>query len=525
MVKQNLQKKASIVKEELKKHFKGSSELIDVFLAGFFSKSKILLYGGAGKGKSLLSEATAKLVGASYSRVQGSTGLTESKYLARYDIAKLMKGEEKVKWRDFTHAQVKLFDEISRAPPVLLNSIFSMLQEKIVIFGDERFEVPDYCFLATMNPLDSASADLPFPLIDRFDICLLLPSVSFSEKIDLYEISKNNGGLNLKSVFDKKDLELIWKDVESVKVEADVKILMASFTKDLQLCVYGEKEFLTNFPACCQDCRFREWICSKIDNRAPISERLALSVLKVSQAYAYLNGRDRVLKEDIVLVLPYALNHRLKVTSSYAMKMISRKSVVSSIVEKLVEKDIEREEAYRLIRAIIKSNDIEKLLLLKDYVKNDLLLKEIYEELKIKMESKGDYFMRTLKSKTPEELEVILTQLVSKKNSKHLVEATQKLLEPHLRITGYQLLREEMLSFIAGFSKIAAPFAKEFRKAFVGAQHSNEVEVSADGIYISWERVNLKNFRLKIKPNTMKRKNEIVTLLRSVSKMKPVKKV
>jgi len=69
MVNKKLQSKAIKVREELQKHFKGDNELVDVFLAGIFSKANILLWASHGKGKSFLAETTAKLANTSYARI------------------------------------------------------------------------------------------------------------------------------------------------------------------------------------------------------------------------------------------------------------------------------------------------------------------------------------------------------------------------------------------------------------------------------------------------------------------------
>ena len=56
-------------------------------------------------------------------------------------------------------------------------------------------------------------------------------------------------------------------------------------------------------------------IVSKTRNRNDItlgaSPRGSIALFKASQAYAAMNGREYILPEDIKLIAPYVLNHRI----------------------------------------------------------------------------------------------------------------------------------------------------------------------------------------------------------------------
>ena len=50
---------------------------------------------------------------------------------------------------------------------------------------------------------------------------------------------------------------------------------------------------------------------------AGLSPRAGIALTKAAQAWAYISGRDHVLPEDIQMVLPYVVSHRLKSELSY----------------------------------------------------------------------------------------------------------------------------------------------------------------------------------------------------------------
>ena len=196
-------------------YFKGNPEIPTVFMAGAISRSKILLEGSHGKGKTYVAELTSKVMGLDLSIVQGSAGLTESKFLARYDVADLMKGKETVDWKQFVDADLKLFDEINRVHPSILNGIFTMLARDRLDFGDESKELKPYVFVGTMNPADSGTYQIPLPLYDRFDISILTESVGFTDKLQILANQKKDP----EPVLQNGDMAKIWEEVETVKVE------------------------------------------------------------------------------------------------------------------------------------------------------------------------------------------------------------------------------------------------------------------------------------------------------------------
>ncbi len=458
---EKIHEKAVSVKDGLMQYFKGEDEIIDMFLAGIFSESKILLHASPGKGKSLLAETTAELCNTSYARVQGSSGLTESKLLARYDIAKLMKGEEEVNWRKFVSAHIKLLDEVNRCHPVILSSIFTMLQEKMAIYGDERYEVPDYAFIATMNPADGGTYTLSPPLVDRFDFCLRLSSVTFYDKITML----NGGRIDVDPVLKEGDLEKIWADVKKVEVPMDIKVLLAGYVRDLQLCVHGEKEFLTNFPSCCTECRFNNWICSDIDNRYPISERAYLSSLKVAKALAYLGGRDEIGKDDAIAVFKTALLHRLYLTDTYMQQYPTQSKAVDSIINKLLSKDKERGRKFKLVREVSKNATPKGLEDLKKCAQEDMLIDDVYKQIQAKLEKRVEGIDEKLKTLSPEELEKWKTKLEKKEGSEHeglLANITAKL-EDYVNIST-TVTTAEYLGFVAKSNKISRKLSKELRE-------------------------------------------------------------
>lgn len=461
--KKNIREKAKAVFEELVSFYKGDTCIPELFLAGVFSRSKTLLEGAHGKGKSYIAELTATITGVSYSRVQGSQGLTESKYLASLDVPALMKGTQKVVWQRFVKSQLKLFDELNRAHPANLNSLFEMMAEGHIDYAGERFICPDYAFVATLNPGDSGTYEVPPPLIDRFDICLPVRSVGYADKVDLLNSRLNGVVPQPDRVLEDGDLEAIWSEVEKVTVDSVQVKQLARVERTLQVCCYGDKEYLTNFPSSCENCRYKEGVCSLIETRCPASERPALSIIKVAKGLAFLRGRECVQEKDIRDVTPFAFYHRLLLLPGFQQGKATKQLAVAEIFKRIYHQEIERQKALELIEEAHagKIDTVKALKEIKQWTDNDLVLAEVAESAIKALKGAVTKFKRSIANMSVKKLEELLRGKVIEATQKELVEA--KLKQRLVVSADYHSLEGNWSKFQAGCILLSQDLSKELR--------------------------------------------------------------
>ncbi len=382
-IKSMLQKKAVAALDEVNHIYQGN-QVVLYFLSALVSQANVLLFSAPGKGKSHLSESAAEVLGVSYKRVQGSPGLMESHFNAKFNVGKLMQGIEEVEWRDFLSAKIKLFDELSRVPPQTLAALHTILAEKTAYFGNESLKLEPSAFIASMNPLDSGSFELYAALLDRFDISINIPTPRFKDKSLIYE----GQTYKPKSVLAEGELEQIWKEVAEMPVSAPVKGSAFVITRELQLCAYGDKEFLTNFPAVCKDCRFRNNVCSRVKN-AP-SERTYLSALRIAKGLAYLKGKSAVTTEEVIEVMPAVLTHRLQLVPEIYRQSPTKLHAIELILHDILSKESERKAAYTLLINYAEAKDPKRRTHLGEqianYAQNDLLVEENFKDLQSSLE-------------------------------------------------------------------------------------------------------------------------------------------
>jgi len=359
----------------IKLNFIGNEEAIRVILAGVIAERNILIIGGHGVGKSTLCELIGKSLGVSFSRVQGTNALTESKFLARFHLGKLMQGVEEVEWKDFVTSEIKFVDEINRIPPYSLNSFFQILAENKVSFAGSEKKVKGVV-IATMNPSDEGTYPLPKPFLDRFDLIVRINSLGSEEK----KLLNKRFIENINPVLQGDDLNEIRKEVKKIELNPDVENYFFDVIRDLQLCVYDNKQEILNFPQPCETCPFKNYVCSKIEPSSTLGERLFRNI-NFLKAYSAISG-ETISKEMVMKLLPIMLEHRLEFNQAFISEFPTKRKALEDILNKINKKFEEREETFKMLKEFNETRSLKTLENLERFAKNDLLLKEKLQTLK-----------------------------------------------------------------------------------------------------------------------------------------------
>jgi MoxR-like ATPase len=480
-----LQAKAQASLTELRRLYLGVEHVPRIFTAAVFSRSRILLLGGHGKGKSYIAELAGKILAASYSRVQGSQGLTENRFIATLDVPALMQGQKKIVWAPFVSARIKVFDEFNRGHPTTLNSLFELMAEGFIDFSGERHDPGPYAFVATMNPGDGSSTyEVPAPLLDRFDLALSVQSVDVTSKMRLLGDRLNGSVPQPNPILQPGELEAIWQEVSHVTVPPAVVEKLARVERTLQVCEHGDKEFLTGFPGVCENCRFKEAACAVMEPAMPVSERLGLSAIRVAKGLAYLDGRGAVEWRDVEEVLPFAAAHRVALTHQFTSKHITKLGAVVELLKKVEKVEGERVEALKFIVAC-RSGQVDVLQAQKDaktWSENDLVLSELLQGVMKDFTRQVERFKRSLREMKVEALEDLL-------RGSSLADSQRKVVQERLterltvRVTIADL-REKWSTVQGAAITVGKDFAKQMREAKeLTGINSDEVNIhAADGV-------------------------------------------
>ncbi len=275
--------KDKIVKN-ISKVIVGKEEEIEIVLVAFLSGGHVLLEDIPGTGKTMMVKSFSKTLNLSFKRIQFTPDLLPSDITG---ISFYNQKTEKFQFREGPlFANIVLTDEINRATPRTQSALLEAMEEKqITADGTTRKLDRPFMVLATQNPIESfGTFPLPEAQMDRFLIRMKMgyPKLEDEKLIINRNIGDPLDGIS--SVIQEEELEYLLENVSKVSIQDDVM------------------DYLVN-------------IVSQTRNRKDISlgasPRGSIALFKASQAYAAIRGRDYILPEDIKLIAPYVLNHRV----------------------------------------------------------------------------------------------------------------------------------------------------------------------------------------------------------------------
>ncbi len=270
--------------------FVGNRLLLRKLLAAALANGHVLFEDFPGLGKTLLAKVFARAIGGDTKRVQFTPDLLPSDILGM-NVWRQNDGTfQMMPGPVFTN--VLLADEINRAPPKTQSALLEAMEERQVTIDGKTMglEFP-FVVIATQNPIEQEGTyPLPEAQLDRF---LLKLSAGYPANAAL------ENDILLRRIHWQKD-----DPTADIEPAVDVRRFV-ELQQFVETGVYTDRLIVDYITQLVRLSREHARVA------VGVSPRGSLALLRASRAMALIHGRDFVVPDDVKMLVPDVLAHRI----------------------------------------------------------------------------------------------------------------------------------------------------------------------------------------------------------------------
>jgi MoxR-like ATPase len=279
----------------------GKEKEIVLLLTAMLAGGHVLLEDVPGTGKTVMIKALAKSIRGQFRRIQCNP-----------DLSIFHPKDETFLFRPGpVMTNILLADEINRATTKTQSALLEAMEERHVTVDGEPHPLPNpFLLLATQNPIDfEGTYVLPEAQLDRFmmNFSLGYPDHETERKM-LYTQTKGHPVDQLEAVTDIETIVAMQNRVRDIHVDeavADYVVAVTRKTREHSAVFLGA------------------------------SPRATLALLHAAKAYAFIQGRDYVIPDDIKYLAPFVLGHRIILHSEARIEGMTIDSVFQTIFQQV----------------------------------------------------------------------------------------------------------------------------------------------------------------------------------------------
>ena len=295
--------------QEVEKAVVGKREVLQLMMAAFLSSGgHILLEDYPGLAKTLIANSFAMALGMQFKRIQFTPDLLPGDITGGYVFESDQNRFMLRKGPIFTN--ILLADEINRASPKTQSALLEAMQEYQVTLEGETLPLPDpFIVIATQNPIEyEGTFPLPEAQLDRFMVKLSIgyPSPEEEDEILKRRAERKKDVVALQAIISPETFLAMRAAVEEVYVDPDVRRYMV----DLAAKSRSHRQVAVG-----------------------VSPRGSLALLKLTRAWAAIQGRNYVVPDDIKQFIQPALAHRIILDPSLWDTKKSENTVIAEVTQ------------------------------------------------------------------------------------------------------------------------------------------------------------------------------------------------
>ena len=308
------------VRTEIARVIVGQGDLIHRLLVSLVARGHVLLEGLPGLAKTASVSALAQATHCQFSRIQFTPDLLPGDITGSL-IYDPVKGTYSTRTGPI-FANLVLADEINRAPSKVQSALLEAMQERQVTIGDQTHALPrPFLVLATQNPIEQEGTyPLPEAQMDRFMLKVIVGYPSEAEELIILDrMASTAPALKLDAVVSPDEILTYQSLVNSIHADPLVR------------------DYIVRLVIATRDAAAGTGVAPELKRlvRIGASPRATINLTLAARACALLEGRDHVTPDDVKLIAPDVLRHRILLTYEAEAEETTTETIVRTLLGKV----------------------------------------------------------------------------------------------------------------------------------------------------------------------------------------------
>ena len=318
-VQNQIQEKSALLtalQNEFRNIIVGQRYLMQRLIIGLLANGHLLVEGLPGLAKTLAVKSLAQAIQADFKRIQFTPDLLPS------DLTGTLVFNPKdgtfVPKKGPVFCNILLADEINRAPAKVQSALLEAMQERQVTIGEASYLLDEpFLVFATQNPIEQEGTyPLPEAQIDRFMMKVRITYPTKDEEKVILDRMTGSNHYEVKAVLQRDDVLTLRDIAQNVFVDDSLK----NYIIQLVNATRNPKEYQLDIG------RFIQY---------GVSPRAAIFWTMAAKAHAFLQQRHFIIPDDIKLVAPDVLRHRIIRSYEADAENVSTDDLIQQILSKV----------------------------------------------------------------------------------------------------------------------------------------------------------------------------------------------
>jgi MoxR-like ATPase len=309
-----------VMKQELQKVIIGQDEVIEQLFAAVFTGGHCLLEGVPGLAKTMMVSTLAKILDASFNRIQFTPDLMPSDITGTNVLEEDDRGKRSFRFVEGPiFSNILLADEINRTPPKTQSALLQAMQEREITVGGTTYDLPQPFFtIATQNPIEQEGTyPLPEAQLDRFMFNIKVGYPSLSEEERILTATTRNEKPEVKKVLSARAIINLQKLVNRVAVSEQIVCYVAKVVRATRPTNEDSPDFIKEL----------------IDWGA--GPRAGQFLIQGGKAIAAMDGRFSIAVDDVKRIAIPVLRHRLSANFQAQAEGMTTDDIVLRLLDEI----------------------------------------------------------------------------------------------------------------------------------------------------------------------------------------------